>query len=371
MPLTSYEQRYAELLCDYCLELRRGDRLFVATTTLAVPLVRELHRAVLERGGHLETDLAWDGRARDFLRLADDAQLARIPTRQREAFEEFECYLAIRAPHNLRELADAPADRQALRAEATRELNRTYFRRTGTRELRRSLCQYPTQAAAQQAGMSLDAYRVFVFGACKLDAPDPRAAWLDLRRRQQAVTDRLNGAREVRYVNARSDLRFSVAGRTWINSDGQTNMPSGEVYTSPVEDSAVGHIHFDYPAVHKGHEVRGVTLWVEDGEVVRWDAEQGRDYLDTVFALPGARRFGEAAVGTNYGIDRFTGNILFDEKIGGTVHLAIGQSYRQCGGRNESSVHWDMIAGMREGGEIHLDGELVYRDGAFLDYELA
>jgi len=370
MPLQTYEYRYAQLLVDYCLELTEGDRLFVSTTTLAEPLVREVYRAGLQRGAHVEVDMEWEGRGRTYLEEARGEQLQRISTQRREAFEQFEAFLAIRAPYNLREMQDAPADKRAARAEAMKEINKTYFRRTGSRELRRSLCQYPTHAAAQNAGMSLDDYRAFVFGACKLDEANPRQAWLDLRKRQQAVTDRLNLAKLIRYRGSGIDIAFSVEGRTWINSDGQTNMPSGEVYTSPVEDSVEGTIHFDYPAVYQGHEVEGVTLWVEAGEVVRWEASRGQDFLTEVFGRPGTRRFGEAAIGTNYAIDRFTRNILFDEKIGGTVHMAIGQSYSQCGGLNESAVHWDMIAGMREGGEILADGEVIYRNGHFLDYEL-
>ena len=283
---------------------------------------------------------------------------------------EFDAYLAIRAPFNARAMQEAPADRAAVRARALQPINRDYFRRAGTRELRRTLCQYPTQAAAQVAGMSLEDYRGFVATACKLTAADPVAAWLEVRRRQGAVVERLNGGERVRYRGEGIDLSFSTAGRTWINSDGQTNMPSGEVYTSPVEDSVEGTIRFDYPAVYRGHEVEGVTLWVERGEVVRHEARRGERFLAETLARPGARRFGEAAIGTNYAIDRFTGNILFDEKIGGTVHLALGQGYPQAGGRNESSVHWDMIAGMREGGEIELDGEVIYRDGRFLDFDL-
>ena len=364
------EARYAELLCDYCLELAPGDRLYVDTTTLAVPLVREVYRVGLRRGAHVEVDLGWDGRGRTLLAEASDEQLAYLPTLRSRAMAEFDAYLAIRAPFNARAMQDAPADRAAARAEAMKPVNADYFRRAGTRELRRTLCQYPTQAAAQVAGMSLDDYRAFVFAACKLDADDPRAAWLGVRERQQAVVDRLNEARRVRYRGPGIDLAFSVAGRTWINSDGQTNMPSGEVYTSPVEDSVEGVVRFDYPAVYRGHEVEGVTLWVEGGEVVRHEARRGEAFLAETLARPGARRFGEAAVGTNYAIDRFTGNILFDEKIGGTVHLALGQGYPQAGGRNESSVHWDLIAGMRDGGEIELDGEVVYRGGRFLAFAL-
>ena len=369
--LPTYEARYAQLLLDYCVELTAGDKLYVSSTTLAEPLIREIHREALRRGAHVEVDLAWDGRGRTFLDEANDQQLAYISPLQQTAFETFDAFLAIRAPFNLRDMAGVDPEQRRKRGEATKALNQTYFRRTGTRELRRNLCQYPTQAAAQNAGMSLDAYRAFVFGACKLDAPDPRAAWLRVREQQQAVTDRLNAAKHIRYRGADIDIAFSVEGRTWINSDGQTNMPSGEVYTSPVEDSVEGTIRFDYPAVYQGHEVEDVTLTVERGEVVKWEARRGQDFLDEVFARPGTRRFGEAAIGTNYSIDRFTRNILFDEKIGGTVHMAIGQSYAQAGGKNESPVHWDMIAGMRDGGEILADGEVIYRDGAFLDYKLS
>ena len=370
MTVETYEVRYARLLLDYCVEIREGDRLYISTTLLAEPLVRELHREALRRGAHVEVDLAWDGKARTFLQEASEAQLAYLPTLQQKAFEEFDAFLAIRAPYNLRGMASVPQAQKRARAKATSKLNETYFRRTGSRELRRNLCQYPTQAAAQNAGMSLEEYRAFVFGACKLDAPDPRQAWLDVRTRQQAITDRLNRAERIQYQAADIDISFSVAGRTWINSDGQTNMPSGEVYTSPVEDSVQGTIRFDYPAVYEGHEVEDVTLWVERGEVVRWEARRGQDFLTEVFSRPGTRRFGEAAIGTNYSIDRFTRNILFDEKIGGTVHMAIGQSYAQAGGKNKSSVHWDMIAGMRDGGRILADGEEIYRNGRFLEYDL-
>ena len=370
MPPDTYESRYAHLLTDYCLGLTPGDRLLVSTTTLAVPLVKEVYREGLRRGAHVEVDLAWEGRGGTFLREANDEQLAYVSPLKRAAFETFDAYLAIRAPFNLRAGAGADPAKTAKRAAATKPLHETYFRRTGTRELRRNLCQYPTHAAAQEAGMSLADYRDFVFGACKLDAPDPTAAWLEVGRRQQAIVDRLSAATTFRYRNAESDLTFSTEGRTWINSDGRTNMPSGEVYTSPVEDSVEGVIHFDYPALRGGREVEGVTLYVEGGEIRRWEARRGRDYLDEVFALPGTRRFGEAAIGTNYAIDRLTRNMLFDEKIGGTVHLAIGQSYPQCGGKNESPVHWDLLAGMRDGGEIAADGEVVYRDGRFVGYEL-
>ena len=178
--------------------------------------------------------------------------------------------------------------------------------------------------------------------------------------------DHLNACSTIRYLADGTDLTFITAGRIWINSDGRTNMPSGEVYTSPVENAVNGVVHFSFPCLYQGHEVEGVTLWVKDGLIEKWEARRGEEFLDYIFSLPGTRRFGEAAIGTNYDIQRITRNILFDEKIGGSIHLAIGQSYLQTGGKNESAVHWDMITDMTNGGEIHADGERIYHNGRFL-----
>lgn len=214
--------------------------------------------------------------------------------------------------------------------------------------------------------MSLSEYEAFVFSACKLYSENPMEAWLQVRADQQRIVDHLNQCSTVRYVTEGTDISFSTKGRTWINSDGQNNMPSGEVFTSPVEDSVNGTVRFSYPGLYQGHEVEEVALSVKDGHIEKWEARRGKEFLDRIFQTPGARRFGEAAIGTNYDIQRMTKNILFDEKIGGTMHMAIGQSYLQCGGKNESSVHWDMITDMTHGGEVWADGELIYQNGKFL-----
>lgn len=240
------------------------------------------------------------------------------------------------------------------------------MQRTGTYDLRRNLCQFPTQAGAQEAGMSLKEYENFIFQSCYLFEDDPIQAWKNVSKMQQGIVDHLNKCSHVRYKGNDIDISFSCAGRTWINSDGKTNMPSGEVYTAPVENSVNGTIRFSYPSLYMGQEAEDVTLWVKDGVVEKWEARRGKDLLDQVFAIPGARVFGEAAVGTNMNIQRMTKNILFDEKIGGTIHMAVGQSYPQCGGKNESSVHWDMITDMTQGGEIYADNELIYQNGKFL-----
>ena len=357
--------RYAHLLVNYCVSLQPGERLFINSTTLAEPLVTEVYRAALMAGGHCEFTLATRGQS-DALREHGSAeQFGYVPTLYAKAMEEFEAYIFVSAPFDLRAPAAAPA-LQAARRKALQPFHNTYFARTADRRLKRTMCIYPTPALAAEAGMGLEEYTDFVYRACKLDRDDPRAAWLGVRRRQQRVVDHLNGCTTFRYVNDRSDITFTTNGRTWINSDGQTNMPSGEVYTSPEEDSVNGHVHFDYPAIRGGEEVRGVTLEVKDGEIQRWKAESGQAILDEIFAIAGTRRFGEAAIGTNYEIDRFSKQILFDEKIGGTVHMAIGQSYAQAGGKNESAVHWDMIANMRDGGRVYADGSVIYEDGRFI-----
>ena len=360
-------KKYANLLVNYCVEIKEGDKLYIKSTTLAEPLIREVYREAVKAGAHVvEIDMDFRGKSKMFLDESNEAQLKTPSPLYKLAMETFDAYIFIRAPFNLRENQNADSKKAGIRSKAIAPISKIYFERTGSRELKRNLCQFPTQAAAQNAGMSLEEYQNFIYNACNLFEDDPIQAWLDVRKRQQVVTDILNSHEHIQYKAEHIDISFSTKGRTWINSDGQTNMPSGEIYTSPVEDSVNGKIHFTFPGLYMGQEVEGVTLWVEDGYIQKWEAKRGKDFLDKIFAMKGTRRFGEAAIGTNYNIQQTTKNILFDEKIGGSVHMAIGQSYLQCGGKNESSVHWDMISNMKNGGEIFADGELIYKDGMFL-----
>lgn len=358
--------RYARLLIHYCLEAKPGQKLFVSSTTLAEPLLQAIHREAMAAGVVVEYDLAFAEKGRITWASAGHEVLRHEPVFYTYAMAHFDLFLSIRAPHDLYEDMAATGPQKKLRAEATKRAGELFFQRTANKSLVRCLCQWPTQASAEAAGMTLADYAQFVFSACRLDEPDPVAAWLEVRRDQQIVVDRLNRADRITFRNAKTDISFRVKDRTWINSDGRSNMPSGEVFTGPVEDSVNGMVHFDYPVVYGGHDVRGITLTVRDGEVVQWKAEEGQAVLDQIFAIDGARYFGEVAIGTNYRIQRTTRNILFDEKIGGSIHMAIGQSYLQTGGKNNSAVHWDMIANMKDGGEIVADGEVIYRDGHFL-----
>ncbi|MDX1685994.1 MAG: aminopeptidase [Saprospiraceae bacterium] len=358
--------KYATLLIDYCLEIEKGEKLFVKTTSLAQPLLREVCRMAIRRGAHVDYDMSMEDMSRIFYSEAQDHQLEYVSPLYKMIIEEYDAFLVIRAPFNLREDQNIDPEKMKKKSRAHKGINETYFERTATRQLKRSLCQYPTSAAAQEAGMSLEEYSQFVYNACHLFDDDPQESWLKVRKDQQRIVDYLNNVEQVKYKGPHIDVSFSVKGRTWINSDGRNNMPSGEVFSAPVEDTVNGRVQFSYPCVYRGKDVKGVTLEIKDGLVVAWDAEQGKDTLDQIFDIDGARRFGEVAIGTNYNIQRSTKNILFDEKIGGTVHMAIGQSYKQCGGQNSSTIHWDMITDMKDGGEVIADDKTIYRNGEFL-----
>ncbi|MEM1325516.1 MAG: aminopeptidase [Bacteroidota bacterium] len=360
-------EKYAQLLVDYSLEIQPKEKLFIQSSLLAAPLVKEIYRLATRRGGIVETDIWFQGRGDIFMEEASfDEQFDYVSNLYKEAMQHFDAYLYIRAPFEDTESKPTHLEKRKKRQLAYTPYRDIYSKRTATRELKRSLCQYPTLATAKEAGMSLEDYTNFVYTACNLHHEDPTAAWLKVREQQQGVVDHLNTCSKVRYVTQRTDIEFSTKGRTWINSDGQTNMPSGEVYTSPVENSVNGTIYFSLPSLYQGRTVRDVQLWVKDGYIEKWEASEGKDFLDEIFSLEGTRRFGEAAIGNNYNIQRITKNILFDEKIGGTVHMAIGQSYLQAGGKNTSSVHWDMITDMRNGGKIFADEEKIYENGQFL-----
>lgn len=358
--------KYAELLVDYCLEIKTGERLFIKTTTLAEPLVREVYREAIIRGADIDVEFEFREQNRLFSMHAKEEQISYVSPLYKLAMETYDAFLHIRAPFSLREKHQSNSSYSHLRQEALKPLTSKYFERIGNGSLKRTLCQYPTLAAAHEAGMSLEEYENFVFSACYLFDGDPQARWLDVRRSQQKAVDILNKATEVHYYGPNINLTFSTAGRKWINSDGRNNMPSGEIYTSPVEDSVNGEVTFTLPLLFKGELLENIHLKVKQGRIVSYNCTNGQEILDAIFAIPGARVFGEAAIGTNFNISNFTRNILFDEKIGGTVHLAVGQSYIQAGGKNTSSLHLDMITDMTTDSKITADGQEIYRNGTFV-----
>ena len=350
----------AELLATWCLEVEAGQHVVARSTALASPLMVALQEAVLARGAWPVLQAELPGQAASFYRHARDEQLDDYDELAMAEAKGLDSIVSIQAPYEPHELADTDPARIARAARGRRPVRE--------RTMKKRWCStlWPTPAGAQLAGMELEEFARFVAGAMFLDRPDPASAWLQLGRFQESLIGRLKKVREITIEAPGTELTLSVKGRTWVNSDGQRNMPSGEVFTGPVETSANGRISFTIPSSPSGVSVEGVELVFRDGEVVESRAQSGGEYLRRALATDdGARFLGEIGIGTNFGIDRPVGAILFDEKIGGTVHLALGRSYPETGGRNESALHWDLICDLRHGGRILADGEELLADGRF------
>lgn len=351
----------ANLLTDYCLAVSEGEQILVTTTSLAAPLIVALQRSILERGAwpHFRVSVPMQDTA--FFESARDSQLDSVSSVEMDEMRAIDKHLRIAAPATLDSLASIDPDRLGRWTRARGELFQT---RLGKRW---AVTMWPTEAVARAASMNLAELSTFVKTATFLDRPDPVAAWSDLASFQSRLIDVLSGGDEIRIEADGTDLTLRVGGRTWINSDGKRNMPSGEVFTGPLEDSANGTIRYTISASPAGVAVRGISLTFKEGRVVEASAEVGGEYLERMLSTDeGARRLGEIGIGTNFGIDRSIGQILFDEKIGGSVHLAIGNSYAESGGVNVSAVHWDMICDLRPGGRLLLDSQVIQENGKFL-----
>jgi aminopeptidase len=273
----------------------------------------------------------------------------------------------ILASSNTRELNEIDPARLAISQAAARPYVDTFMRRYGDNTFHWNVCAWPTEADAQEAGMGLLAYTEFVYNACGLNQPDPVAYWKTFSTQQARLVEWLNGKHQAEVCGPGIDLQLDFTGRTWVSCDGHVNFPDGEIYTGPVENSVNGHVEFNYPSVLHGHSVEGVRLIFKDGVVIEAHADKGEDFLLNQLALDeGSKRLGEFAIGTNAQIQRHTGNTLFDEKIGGTIHMALGLGFPNTGSLNQSSIHWDMVHNMKNGGEIRIDGDLFYQNGRFM-----
>jgi aminopeptidase len=360
-------RRLAQVLTRYSLQLKKHDLLRINATPVAAPLVTELYRAALEAGAHPMLRLSLDSVNEALLKHGNDEQLCYISELDRQENELIDATITIIGGENTKSLSGADPQKVATLNKARRELLQRYMERSAEGTLNWCVTLFPNQANAQDADMSLSDYEDFVYEACLLNEPDPVAAWQQVHDRQQRIIDFLSQKDEIRLVGEGTDLTYRVGGRIWINACGDRNFPDGEVFTGPIEDSAEGYISYSFPAVYRGREVEGIRLVFKAGRVVEATARKGEDLLHSLLDMDeGARLLGEVAFGTNYGISRFTRNILFDEKIGGTVHLAVGAGYPDTGSKNQSALHWDMVCDMRQGSAAYADGDLMYRDGQFL-----
>jgi len=361
-------EKLARVLVRYSLGLQRGQLVRIRGSALAGPHILAIYREVLRAGAHPLVRVGVEGLEETYYRTATDDQLRYVSPLDSHEIETLDAEVSVLGAYNTRALTRVDPGRMRIRREATRELSRRFMERAGSGALRWCLTQAPTQADAQEAEMSLAEYEDFVYAAGRLDEDDPVTAWERVARDQDAVCDRLGRIGTLRIVAPDTDLTVSVAGRRWISAAGTHNFPDGEVFTGPVEDATYGTVRFSFPAVYGGREVTDVRLAFERGRVVSAAAAKGEEFLRAMLDVDaGASVLGEFAFGLNYNIQQFTRNILFDEKIGGTLHMALGAAYPETGGKNNSGLHWDMILDLRgNGAEVYADGEIVYRNGRFL-----
>jgi aminopeptidase len=357
-------RKWADLLCDYCFQIQAGQSLMLDASSKALPLVRELHNALLIRGAYPVLKLEYPEQQSDFFQHATDALLDKISSAEIAQMQAIDAFLAIRGSTNTTALSSVDPEKQNRVRHANSELRKAREGKPWCITL------YPTQAYAQDAGMSLEQLEQFMFGAMFLDRANPVAAWGEIRAMQAELIQKLEKAKIVKLEANGTDLTLEVTNRIWRNSDGKRNMPSGEVFTGPLETSANGTVFFDIPSMVNGVEVSNVKLEFKNGKVITASAEKGDAYLQRALETDeGSRFLGELGIGTNFGIQRAIKNILFDEKIGGTVHLALGSSYPETLGTNKSALHWDLILDMRPpagGGRILLDGKVFAENGKFL-----
>jgi aminopeptidase len=357
-------ERLARLLVHYSNRVRRGEIVEIQGSPVGAPLIEAIFREALACGALARVQMSLPSISEILFRHGNDRQIQYYRPTLLNDLREADCTFQVWGEENTRALTSVDPARQQIRSRAMRRLHDLFLERAAKKQLRWVGTIFPTHGMAQDAEMSLGEYSDFFFRACKCDRRDPVAAWEEVRRGQRKIVRFLSGKKTVRVVGPETDITASVAGRKWENCCGGENMPDGEVFTAPVENSVSGRVHFSFPACHNGREVEGVRLVFKEGRVVEASAEKNEDYLHKMLETDnGARRLGEFAFGLNDDIQRFTKDILFDEKIGGTIHLALGSAYPETGGKNRSAIHWDMICDLRRAGEIYVDGRLAFRNG--------
>lgn len=359
--------RLANVLVNYSTRVKAGDWVHVNANWQSVPLVKEVVTYILRAGGNPSVTLESSDLNEVFMAQAGEAQLRWMPPLDMHMIKDVNAWIIIEAPENTRAMSNVDPTRQQIRNQAYAKWTEIYTKRSAVRELRWVMTNYPCQALAQESEMSLADYENFVYQATFADQVDPVQYWRNMHDEQERLISWLAGKKTITIRGPQADVTLSIAGRKFINSDGDQNMPSGEIFTSPVEESINGWVSFNYPAIYQGKSVEGVRLEFENGRVVKASAENNEEFLlSTLDTDEGSRFVGELGIGANYGISRFTKNILYDEKIGGTFHLALGNGFGEAGGLNGSSIHWDLIADATKETEMHVDGELFYKDGKFV-----
>jgi aminopeptidase len=355
--------KLAKLMVHYSLELQPGQQFAIRTHPLAEEMTLAVYEEAIKAGAFVTILQVTPGAEELFYKYASDAQLDYVSPLSKIIVETFDARLNIWSEHNTHDLSGIDPERMVRASRAMAPLMKRNMERAAKKEMRWCLTVYPTHAMAQDADMSLADYREFVYGAGMLNEDDPVAYWKKVGLEHQKLVDWLKGRDQVHLKGSNVDLKMSIKERLFIPCEGKVNFPDGEIFTGPVEDSVEGWVRFKYPAIHQGKEVSDIQLWFEKGRVVKETAGKNQELLTAQLNTDaGARSLGEFGIGTNYGITRFTKNMLFDEKMGSTIHLAVGAGYPESGSKNESGIHWDMLCDMNDA-EIHVDGLLFYKNG--------
>ncbi len=357
--------RLAQLTVEYSLDVKKGDLVGVSAPAFAEPLVVELTREIMKAGGHPFTRIYLPRSQEIFYRYAQDHQLDYLNPLLLDMVDKLDNYIVIFSSDNRKAMTNVDPAKQARVAKAQTELNKRFTARL--KQGWYALIPYPSASLAQEGNMGTEEYEDFVYSACLVDKPNPVKLWKQISNKQAKITAYLNSKNILRVIGDDIDLTAKITGRNWVNADGHMNMPDGEIFTTPLEDSVEGTIRFSYPGIFMGKEVEDISLTFKKGVVAKATAEKGQDLLNHILGIDeGAKRLGEFAIGTNPGITKFTKNILFDEKLTGTIHCALGNAFEESGGKNESAIHWDILADMSKGGKIFADDELFYKNGKFL-----
>lgn len=369
--------KLAKVIVEYSTGIKPGQLVRITGEPVALPLLEAIYEACLKAGANPFLKCVPDTLAEMFYQHANDDQLKFVNPVALYEIEKIDVSISLWAETNTKSLSRVDPKRQGMASAARKPIFKVFMERAGKAKgdpgkLNWCGTLYPTLASAQDAEMSLRQYEDFVFNAGHLDKADPVAEWRRIEAQQQKVVDYLQGKKELHFKTANgTDLRVNVEGSTWINCAGHENFPDGEVFTGPnlkAKDGGVnGIVRYSFPAVHNGREVHDIELTFEKGRVVKAKASKNEDFLKEMLAMDeGASNLGEIAVGTNYNIKEYSKNTLFDEKIGGTFHAAVGAGYPESGNTNESGLHWDMVCDLRKGGTISIDGEVFSRDGKFV-----
>lgn len=360
--------KLAKLLVEYSVEVKEGDIVYVCADEVATPWVIEVVKEATKKGAHVEYTLESDEIKEIQLKYGSEKQLKSGNMIYESILSKADVWLTAWGNRNTRMLSRIDSNKLKIHQQGASVWRKIYSDRTGDGSLRWCGTQYPTYADAQEASMSMSEYEDFVYGAGLLDSEDPVSEWKKISKEQDRWVKYLDSKSSLHIVSEGTDIMIGINGRKWINCDGKQNFPDGEIFTSPLENNINGYITFSFPGIFAGRQIEGIKLEVKDGKVINAWAKKGEELLKSLLETDeGSSFFGEVAIGTNYGIKDFTSNMLFDEKIGGTVHMAIGDSMPEAGGKNKSSLHWDMLCDMRNSGKIYADGELFYENGKFID----